>query len=171
MADEKLFTIPLRKEFSKVASYKKTPRAVKEIRKFISKHMKVENVKIGKHLNKKMWKDGIKSPPPRVKVKAIKEEDFVRVELPEFEFDKKKEEVKKGVKERLQEKMGLQKGVEASKSSMKEEKLVKEGKVETKEPDTKPEMKKEDNKQVEEKIRSEHIVTETGKTKIEKTRP
>ena len=169
MAEEKLFTIPLRKEFIKVASYKKTPRAIREVKKFISKHMKVDEVKIGKHLNLKLWKDGIKSPPPRVKVKSIKEDDYARVELPEFKFDKKKEEVKKGVKEKLQEKMGMKTDTPKQKDTKKEEKLVKEGKVETKKPETKE--TKTPDKKVEEKVREEHIVKESGKTKIAKTRP
>ena len=70
---ERLYTIPLRKEFSKAPNYKRTSRAIKAIRDFIKRHMKNENVKIGKHLNLEMWKHGRKNPPARIKVKAVLE--------------------------------------------------------------------------------------------------
>src|SRR3989338_474009 len=100
---ERLYTIPLRKEFSKAPNYKRTSRAIKAIRDFIKKHMKNENVKIGKHLNLEMWKNGRKNPPPRKKVKAvvekIKEKDreieYVIVELPHVKIELPKKEKKK----------------------------------------------------------------------------
>ena len=102
MADEKQFTIPLRKEFSKAPSYKRSEKAIKAIREFIEKHMKTDDVKIGKNLNLKIFERGRKNPPPRIKVKAVKEEKLVRVELPEFPFETKveKKEKKKETKEK-----------------------------------------------------------------------
>ena len=38
---EREYIIPLRREWQKVANYRRTGRAVKEIKKFIAKHMKV----------------------------------------------------------------------------------------------------------------------------------
>lgn len=112
MPDEKLFTIPLRKEFIKAPKYKKTSKAVRALKQFIQKHMKVKEVKIGKHLNQYLWQNGNRNPPPKVKVKTIKEEDYARVELPEFEFEKKKEkkEEKKGAVEKAKEKLGIKAG-------------------------------------------------------------
>src|SRR3990167_2192180 len=100
---ERLYTIPLRKEFSKAPNYKRTSRAITAIRDFIKRHMKNENVKIGKHLNLEMWKHGRKNPPARIKVKAvlekIKEKDheieFVIVELPHVKIELPKKEKKK----------------------------------------------------------------------------
>ena len=92
MAEEKQFTIPLRKEFSKAPSYKRSEKAIKAIREFIERHMKTDEVKIGKYLNLKIFERGRKNPPPRIKVKAIKEEKFVRVELLEFPFETKKQQ-------------------------------------------------------------------------------
>src|SRR3989338_1197230 len=109
---ERLYTIPLRKEFSKAPNYKRTSRAIKAIRDFIKKHMKNENVKIGKHLNLEMWKHGRKNPPPRIKVKAvvekIKEKDreieYVIVELPHVKIElPKKEKQKEMPKEKTKE--------------------------------------------------------------------
>lgn len=95
MADEKQFTIPLRREFSKGPSYKRSEKAIKAIREFIERHMKTDNVKIGKNLNLKIFERGRKNPPPRIKVKAVKEENLVRVELPEFPFELKVEKKEK----------------------------------------------------------------------------
>jgi|SRR3989344_8011959 len=100
---ERLYTIPLRKEFSKAPNYKRTSRAITAIRDFVKRHMKNENVKIGKHLNLEMWKHGRKNPPPRIKVKAVlekvkdkdKEIEFVIVELPHIKIELPKKEKKK----------------------------------------------------------------------------
>jgi ribosomal protein L31E len=100
---EKLYTIPLRKEFSKAPNYRRTSRAIIAIRNFIKKHMKNENVKIGKYLNLEMWKHGRKNPPPRIKVKAVlekikdkdKEIEYVIVELPHIKIELPKKKTKK----------------------------------------------------------------------------
>ena len=173
MAEEKQFTIPLRKEINKVASYKRSKRAVSEIKKYIKKHMKVDQVKMGKYLNLKIWERGLKKPPHKIKVKSIKEDDYARVELPEYKFEKKKIEEKKGVKEKIQEKLGIktEPSTQKEKETKEKEKLTKKGKVETKITKPKKEFKKEEKKQIQEKIRSEHIVTESKKTKMPKSRP
>src|SRR3990167_8587004 len=73
MALERIYTIPLRKEFSRAPNYKRTKRSVRTIREFLQKHMKCDNVKLGKYLNLELWKNGRKNPPPRIQVKAIKD--------------------------------------------------------------------------------------------------
>ncbi len=99
MAEEKIFIINLRREFSKKPLYRRAKKAVTAVKEFISKHLKVEEVKIGKHLNKKIWERGKRKPLPKVKVKAIVENNVAYVELPEFEFDRAKpKEEKKGEK-------------------------------------------------------------------------
>ena len=77
MAEERIYTIPLRKEFSKAPSYRRTKRALKAIKEFLVRHMKAEEVKIGKYLNLELWKHGRKNPPPRIKIKAIK--DIIKI--------------------------------------------------------------------------------------------
>lgn len=75
--EERIYTIPLRKEFMKAPSYRKTKRALKAVKEFLIKHMKAEEVKIGKYLNLELWKHGRKNPPPRIKIKAIK--DIIKI--------------------------------------------------------------------------------------------
>jgi len=86
---EKEYIIPLRKSFLKVPRYKRTSRAVKTIKQYIAKHMKVQNrdvkkVKIDVYFNNELWFRGRKNPPSKVKVKAIKENDIIKVDLVEI---------------------------------------------------------------------------------------
>lgn len=79
---ERTYTVPLRSAFRNAAPHRKTNRAVGALRAFLAKHMKSEDVRLGQHLNAFLWAKGIKSPPPRVTVKAVKDsEGTVRAEL------------------------------------------------------------------------------------------
>ena len=98
---EREYIIPLRNEWLKVPSYERTGRAIKTIKKFIAKHMKIydrdlKKVKLDTYLNETLWLRGIKNPIHKIKVRAIKEEDIVRVEavdLPQnIKFKKLREE-------------------------------------------------------------------------------
>ncbi len=98
---EREYVIPLREKSRVVARYKKTPKAIKTIKEFLAKHMKVENrdlnkVKIDKNLNEYIWAKGIKKHPYKIKVKAIKQGEIVKVELVDYpaklKFKKLREE-------------------------------------------------------------------------------
>jgi large subunit ribosomal protein L31e len=107
---EREYTIPLRKEFLKVPEYKRTNKAVKAIREFLVKHMKIydrdlDKIKIDKHLNNEIRFRGIRKPPVKIKVKAKKFEDgIVRAELAEipkilqYKLDKERKEKEKAEK-------------------------------------------------------------------------
>lgn len=96
---ERTYTIPLRKEWLKAVKYKRAKKAVRAIREFLMRHMKVdkmENIKIGKYLNLILWSHGIKNPPSRVKVNVTKDEKgIVKVEMVGAPKEEKKEEPKK----------------------------------------------------------------------------
>jgi large subunit ribosomal protein L31e len=116
---EREYIIPLRKKVKIVPRYKKTNKAVRTIKEFLVRHMKIRDrdlkkVKIDKYLNEFLWHQGIRHPPVRVKVKAIKEGEIVRVELAESEvpaklkFKKLREEkITKKSKEIIESKKGL----------------------------------------------------------------
>jgi ribosomal protein L31E len=100
---ERTYTIPLRREWLKSVKYKRAKKAVRAIREFLMRHMKVEemdNIKLGKYLNLILWSHGIKNPPSRVKVNVIKDDKgIVRAEIVGAPVEKKKEEKpKKGAK-------------------------------------------------------------------------
>lgn len=131
MADElkRTYNIPLRKQFLKVAIYKRTNKAVKALKEFIAKHMKVEikNVRLGKFLNEHMWSRGNKNPPHHVKVNILKDtkENKAIAELfgKPIEFYKKKEKEKKGIAEKVKEKLGIKEKKEKEKMTEEEEKI------------------------------------------------
>jgi large subunit ribosomal protein L31e len=86
---EREYVIPLREKCRPVPRYKKTNKAVKSVKEFLARHMKIrdrdlDKIKLDIHLNEFLWARGIKNPPHKVKVKAIKEDDIVRVDLAEY---------------------------------------------------------------------------------------
>jgi large subunit ribosomal protein L31e len=77
MADtERVYTIPLGIVKS-VPIYRRSNRAMTEVRKYLARHMKttVENIKIDTGLNEVIWARGDMKPPLRVRVRAVKFED------------------------------------------------------------------------------------------------
>jgi large subunit ribosomal protein L31e len=132
---ERIYTIPLRKNFVKVPKYYRSKRAINQIKAFIVRHMKVEeeNIKIGKNLNEQVWMHGIKNPPGKVKVKIVKDDNKVTVELVGFEYkvekvQKEKTEKATSLKDKLTEKLGgkdtSESEEEADKSEVKTEKKI-----------------------------------------------
>jgi large subunit ribosomal protein L31e len=111
---EREYIIPLREKSRSVPRYKKTPKAVKTIKEFLARHMKVENrdlnkVKISKDLNQFLWAKGIRKHPHKIKVKAIKKGENIIVELVDYpnnlKFKKLREEkIGKGALEALDKK-------------------------------------------------------------------
>lgn len=86
---EREYVIPLRKEYLKVQKFRKAKKAVKAIKQFLAKHMKVEErdirkVKVDRYLNEEIWAKGIAKPPTKIKVKAIKKDGIVYAELAEI---------------------------------------------------------------------------------------
>ena len=69
---ERSYVIPLRRETLKVPPFKKANKAIRTVKQFISRHMKSDNVVVGKYLNLDVWKHGAKNPPHKVKVTAQK---------------------------------------------------------------------------------------------------
>jgi len=91
---ERVFTIPL--TVTKIVpKTKRAPRAIKEIKEYIRKHMMDKNseedeekdkkeIWLDYKLNELIWSRGIEHPPSRVRVKAIRFEDgLIEVSLPE----------------------------------------------------------------------------------------
>ncbi|MFH1290343.1 MAG: 50S ribosomal protein L31e [Nanoarchaeota archaeon] len=130
---EREYIIPLRKEWRKVANYRRAGRAIRGIKKFIAKHMKiperdVSKVKLDQWLNQEIWFKGKKKPPAKIKVKATKEGDIVRVtliELPDFvkfEIAKKARRHMAAEKPKAEEKKEEPKKEEKTEEEKKEEK-------------------------------------------------
>jgi len=100
---EKIVTIPLRKGLQKAARDNRTKRAVYEIRQYVFRHTKADDVKVSKLVNELLWKRGIQKPPAKIKVKLIVSKGAAKVMMPD-EIEEKKEE-KKGAASSIRDKI------------------------------------------------------------------
>ncbi len=67
---EVIYNIPLKRVW--IASVKsRSPRAIKLLRSFLQKHLKVEDIIISNEVNERIWGRGIEKPPRRIRVKAV----------------------------------------------------------------------------------------------------
>ena len=99
---ERIYVVPLRQPKIGPAS-KAAPRAVKQVRTFMIKHMKVDkkDVWIDDSLNQALWSHGKYKIPSKIRVRAIKFEDgVVEVTLPELGLKKSRREILKEEKEK-----------------------------------------------------------------------
>ncbi len=162
---ERIYTIPLRKEWIKSPRHKRAKKTVRAIKEFMVRHMRIydkdlDKIKIDPWVNRAIWSRGIKNVPHKMIVKAVKEGDEVYVSfigLPrnfkeEESFLKKRmEKVKKReseTKKQIEEKKkAAEKAVEAAKK--KEEQKTEEEKLEE-------QKKKEQEKELHKEIKQEH---------------
>jgi large subunit ribosomal protein L31e len=112
---EKEYTVPLRKGWLKVPKYKRANKAVKTLKEFLVRHMKVydrdlRKIKLDIELNNEIRFRGMKKPACKIKVRAKKFDDgIVRVSLIDLpnhiKFARLKEKkLKKEDKKKVEEK-------------------------------------------------------------------
>ena len=98
---EKIYIIPLRKNNFKTS--KAAPAAVKRVKNYLTRHMKVEekDIWMDDSLNNALWSKGKYNMPSKIRVKAVKFEDgVVEASLPELEFKKSRRELLREEKEK-----------------------------------------------------------------------
>jgi len=81
---ERVYSLKLKHKMKRYPRWLRSKKAMKYLRKFLSKHMKVdtENIKFDPKLNEKIWERGAQNPPSRIKIRAVKFDDgMVEVEL------------------------------------------------------------------------------------------
>lgn len=86
IVEERIYTIPLRRAWISPRK-KRVPRAVRMVKSFIKRHMKVEagaetgeeeekeRLVISNELNEKLWSRGIEKPPRNLRVRAVKDKE------------------------------------------------------------------------------------------------
>lgn len=86
IVEERIYTIPLGKAWIRPPN-KRAPRAMRIIRGFITKHMKLEAAReeeeeetpkrlvIDNEINEKIWSRGIEKPPRKIRVRAAKDKE------------------------------------------------------------------------------------------------
>ena len=98
---ERIYVIPLKKTGFK--SSKAAPIAVKRVKNYLTKHMKVEkkDIWIDDSLNNALWAHGKYKMPSKIRVKAVKFDDgVVEAYIPELEFKKSRRELLKEEREK-----------------------------------------------------------------------
>jgi len=75
VVEERIYTIPLRHTWVVTARGKRAPRAVRDVRDFVARHMKAEDVAVSNEVNNALWKRGINKPPRKMKVRAVKDKE------------------------------------------------------------------------------------------------
>ena len=185
---EREYIIPLREKSRPVPRYKKTPKAVKTIKEFLVRHMKIRDrdlkkIKIDPFLNEVLWFRGIKRHPHKIKVKVTKKGEIVEVfavDLPkQIEFKKKRLAKRETTAQELAEKKKslMQKAKEQMQGQPKAEKTEEEVKEESKKEAEKKEQEKEKQKSVgevagkEAKSKAKETKHQTGGKTKQKTAP
>ena len=80
---EQVYIIPLG-TVRRVPRWRRSAKAIKDIREFLGRHMKSDDVKLDASINEKVWSRGSQKPPARIRVRAMKLEDGqVQAELAE----------------------------------------------------------------------------------------
>ena len=139
---EREYVVPLRREWLKVPKYRRAKKAVRALKEFMVKNMKVydrdlRKIKVDMHLNNELKFRGVRKPWHKIKVKAVKYEDgtvgVTLVQLPkhiEFEIARKirrEAENLKQMKEQPKEEAKVEQTVEEKKDEKEKEISSKEG--------------------------------------------
>ena len=98
---ERIYIIPLKKVGYNLS--KAAPTAIKRVKCYLTKHMKVEekDIWIDDSLNNALWSQGKYNIPSKIRVKAVKFDDgVVEAYLPELEFKKSRRELLKEEREK-----------------------------------------------------------------------
>lgn len=107
---ERIYNIPLRREWLKSPKWRRSKKAIAAIESYLLKHTKVSTIKLSRWINEAVWEKGGKNPPAKItlKVNIDKEKSIARAELAEMpakakrklERKKKEEEKAKKVEEK-----------------------------------------------------------------------
>jgi large subunit ribosomal protein L31e len=135
---ERIYNVPLRREWLKVPKYKRAKKAVTALKQFIEKHMKSEDIKVGRFANLLIWQNGIKNPPHHIKIVAKKfAKGQVQVELETVPKRQKVPSVLKKAREKF-----------AKKEKSKKETIKKEDQAKKSDDQQKTKEEKTDSKEV-----------------------
>ena len=77
MAEDKIVTLNLRKSLIKTPNSERSKSSLAILKRIIKKKTRADEIKIGKDLNEKIWKGGIKSPPTKLRIRLVKSDGKV----------------------------------------------------------------------------------------------
>jgi large subunit ribosomal protein L31e len=74
--EERVYTIPLKRAWISKRPIR-SPKAMKIIKSFVTRHMKSEEIKIDNSLNSIIWARGIEKPPRKVRVRVTRDKEGI----------------------------------------------------------------------------------------------
>ncbi|MGQ9543096.1 MAG: 50S ribosomal protein L31e [Candidatus Bathyarchaeia archaeon] len=74
IVEEKYYTINL-KDVWTAPSGKRASKAIRILKDYIKRHMKVDDFKVSNEVNEEVWERSLKKPPRRLKVRAVKDKE------------------------------------------------------------------------------------------------
>ncbi|NDB28616.1 hypothetical protein EB155_00020 [archaeon] len=77
VVEERTYTIPFYPFMNSIPRTKRASKAVKLVKEFIMKHMKVDEVWLAQDVNEFIFKRGMQKPPRKITVRAEKGDDNV----------------------------------------------------------------------------------------------
>lgn len=75
VVEEKVYTIPIGKLGYATDRGHRAPKAIRDVRNYVSRHMRAEEVSISNEINETLWARGINKPPRKVVVRAVKDKE------------------------------------------------------------------------------------------------
>jgi large subunit ribosomal protein L31e len=75
VVEEKIYTIPIGRLGYVTDRGHRAPRAVRDVRAYVSRHMKAEEVAISNEINDALWARGMSKPPRKITVRAVKDKE------------------------------------------------------------------------------------------------
>lgn len=163
---ERFIVIPLRKA-RRGSRERFAPKAMDYLRKFVGRHLKADEVVVGKALNEFIWQNGARNPPRKVRVRATRKGGKAYAELGSVPDAKWSEFIGREEKEKPKPKKADEKKEKPTKAK-KEKKAGKKGKRNKK---TKKKPKKKDGKKKEPKKKAKKKTKKKTKKKPSKKKP
>jgi ribosomal protein L31E len=154
-AEERLFTIPLRREWLKTTMNRRARRSIATIRGHLSRHMKVpeKDIRVSVKLNDSIWVRGAGKPPAKIRLKASLDAStgLLHARLPNEEAPRPEKKPAKGEKPADKEK-AMAAVKEAAEKAMSDEGVKKAAEeVKAEQPSTKESKEPEKKEQRAEK--------------------
>lgn len=123
---ERTYTIQLRKGWLKVPKWRRAKRAISDIKTYLQKHTKANEVKLDSWINEKVWQHGGRNPPSKIMLKVSFDKEKAVAELPELSAKAKrhieeKSKTEEHKKKKVEEKIALEESAKDKTLSKKEE--------------------------------------------------
>lgn len=75
VVEEKIYTIPVGRIGYATDRGHRSPKAVRDVRAYVARHMKADEVSISNEINQALWERGINKPPRKITVRAVKDKE------------------------------------------------------------------------------------------------